>query len=128
MSSRFFASVLTRLKQITQSESDAQLARALGVSPQTLSSWKVRDSIPYSLCVDIARQHACSLDWLLMGERGRTLHTAEGWEDDMLERLRSLSRTDREATLLYIKDKQRIQALEKKLDALAYRLPNTSEG
>ncbi|WAB99911.1 MULTISPECIES: helix-turn-helix domain-containing protein [Pseudomonas] len=128
MSSRFFASVLTRLKQITQSESDAQLARALGVSPQTLSSWKVRDSIPYSLCVDIARQHACSLDWLLMGERGRTLHTAEGWEDDMLERLRSLSRTDREATLLYIKDKQRIQELEKKLDALAYRLPDTSKG
>ncbi|MCI0911250.1 helix-turn-helix domain-containing protein [Pseudomonas putida] len=128
MSSRFFASVLTRLKQITQSESDAQLARALGVSPQTLSSWKVRDSIPYSLCVDIARQHACSLDWLLMGERGRTLHTAEGWEDDMLERLRSLSCADREATLLYIKDKQRIQELEKKLDALAYRLPDTSEG
>jgi hypothetical protein len=42
--------------------------------------------------------------------------------------LRSLSFADREATLLYIKDKQRIQELEKKLDALAYREPDTSEG
>lgn len=128
MSSRFFASVLARLKQLTQSESDAQLARALDVSPQTLSSWKVRDSIPYSLCVEMARQHACSLDWLLMGERKGTSHTGEDWEVDILERLRSLSYADREATLLYIKDKQRIQELEKKLDALAYLVQDTSEG
>lgn len=121
MSSHLFASVLARLKQLTDSSTDVQLARALGVSPQTLSSWKIRDSVPYSLCVDIARQYACSLDWLLLGERGsnRALGSDEGWEDDMLARLRTLSLADRQATLHYIKDKQRIQELEEKLDALA---------
>jgi len=125
MSSHLFASVLARLKQLTDSSTDVQLARALGVSPQTLSSWKIRDSVPYSLCVEIARQYACSLDWLLLGEHGsnRTQGTDESWEDDMLARLRTLSLADRQATLHYIKDKQRIQELEEKLDALAIHVP-----
>ncbi|WP_232109523.1 helix-turn-helix domain-containing protein, partial [Pseudomonas juntendi] len=67
MSTHVLAAVLTRLKLLTGAQSDADLSRALSVSPQTLSSWKVRDSIPYSLCIEIARQHACSLDWLLLG-------------------------------------------------------------
>ena len=68
MSTNVLASVLARLKLLTATESDAELSRALAISPQTLSSWKVRDSVPYSLCIDVARQYACSLDWLLLGE------------------------------------------------------------
>ncbi|MDH1551982.1 helix-turn-helix domain-containing protein, partial [Pseudomonas juntendi] len=54
MSTHVLAAVLTRLKLLTGAQSDADLSRALSVSPQTLSSWKVRDSIPYSLCIEIA--------------------------------------------------------------------------
>ena len=130
MSTHVLAAVLTRLKLLTGAQSDADLSRALSISPQTLSSWKVRDSIPYSLCVEIARQHACSLDWLLLGDtqqcppgQGET-----GWELDMLERLRSLSPSDRQAILLLIKDKQRIQQLEQQLSELNNHLPNTASG
>ncbi|MFF7062342.1 helix-turn-helix domain-containing protein [Pseudomonas sp. NPDC008258] len=130
MSTHVLAAVLTRLKLLTGAQSDADLSRALSISPQTLSSWKVRDSIPYSLCVNIARQHACSLDWLLLGDaqqcppgQGET-----GWECDMLERLRSLSPSDRQAILLLIKDKQRIQQLEQQLSELNNHLPNTASG
>lgn len=120
MSTHVLAAVLTRLKLLTGAQSDAELSRKLSISPQTLSSWKVRDSIPYSLCVDIARQHACSLDWLLLGEAEQSPATQDeaDWEYDMLERLRTLSPTDRQAILLVIKDKQRIQQLEQKLNAL----------
>lgn len=120
MSTHVLAAVLTRLKLLTGAQSDAELSRKLSISPQTLSSWKVRDSIPYSLCVDIARQHACSLDWLLLGEAEQSPAAQDeaGWEYDMLERLRTLSPTDRQAILLVIKDKQRIQQLEQKLNAL----------
>lgn len=130
MSSHLFVSVLARLKSLTGSDTDVQLAKALGVSPQTLSSWKMRDSIPYSLCVDVARQHGCSLDWLLLGEResGRAVQEGDGWEDDMLKRMRSLSLADRQATLLYIKDKQRIQELQQQLDELAERIPIAARG
>ena len=130
MSTHVLAAVLTRLKLLTGAQSDADLSRARSVSPQTLSSWKVRDSIPYSICIEIAKQHACSLDWLLLGEAAQ--HPAckgdTGWEGDMLERLRTLSPTDRQAILLLIKDKQRIQQLERQLGELAHHLPNAARG
>ncbi|QHG68291.1 helix-turn-helix domain-containing protein [Pseudomonas putida] len=120
MSSHLFASVLARLKLLTESDTDVQLARALKVSPQTLSSWKVRDSIPYSLCVDLARQHGCSLDWLLLGERddSRAVESQDSWQSDLLGRLRELSHSDRQSVLLYIEDKQRMRQLERQLREL----------
>jgi hypothetical protein len=120
MSSHLFASVLARLKLLTGSDTDVQLARALKVSPQTLSSWKVRDSIPYSLCVDLARQHGCSLDWLLLGERddSRAVGSQDSWQNDLLGRLCELSHSDRQSVLLYIEDKQRIRQLERQLQEL----------
>ncbi|MBO9552527.1 helix-turn-helix domain-containing protein [Pseudomonas sp.] len=130
MSSRSFASVLARLKLLTCSDTDVQMARALEVSPQTLSSWKVRDSIPYSICVDLARQHGCSLDWLLLGERddSRPADTQDSWENDILTRLRGLSQEDRQAVLLHIEDKQRIRQLERQLQELTRRMPAAHSG
>lgn len=119
MSTHILAEVLTRLKLLTGANTDAELSRALSVSPQTLSSWKVRESIPYSLCIDIAKKHACSLDWLLLGQAEHNAAPSDvGWECDMLERLRTLSHSDRQAILLLIKDKQRIQQLEQQLSEL----------
>jgi hypothetical protein len=120
MSTHALASVLTKLKLLTATDTDAELSRALSISPQTLSSWKVRDSIPYALCIAVARQHACSLDWLLGdAEQPPTYPGEAGWEHDMLERLRTLSLIDRQAILLCIKDKQRIQQLERQLSELS---------
>jgi len=130
MSTNVLASVLARLKLLTATESDAELSRALSISPQTLSSWKVRDSVPYSLCIDVARQYACSLDWLLLGEpeHHRPRLEEDGWESDMLARLRTLSLADRQAVLLLVEDKQRIQQLERQLNALTSRLPDAASG
>ncbi|MBC3474129.1 helix-turn-helix domain-containing protein [Pseudomonas sp. Rh2] len=130
MSSPLFASVLARLKLLTGSETDVQLARALAVSPQTLSSWKVRGSIPYALCIDIARQRGCSLDWLLLGEYqdGPSGLANETWESDMLARLRALSVADRQAIQLQIEDKQRIHQLERQVRELTLRMPTPIEG
>jgi len=126
MSTNLLSPVLARLKLLMGCETDAELSRALAISPQTLSSWKVRDSIPYSICIEIARQHACSLDWLLLGEPVQHRKAKkDDWEWDMLERLRTLSADDRQAVLLLIQDKQRIQQLEQQLSALAKHLPET---
>lgn len=61
-------SVLERLAQTLGSRTGSQLAEALGVSPQTISSWKSRESVPYAQCVSIASEWGISLDWLLTGE------------------------------------------------------------
>lgn len=59
--------ITDRLRIAMSAESDGALARALGVSPATVSSWRNRDSRPYALCIDIAERRAISLDWLLIG-------------------------------------------------------------
>lgn len=125
MSTKGFVAVLGRLKLLTQTTSDSGLAKVLGVSPQTLSSWKVRSSIPYSFCVDLALQHGVSLDWLLLGEGPRQrlsalapLLNSDHWESDLLASVRSLSRTDQQAIALVVRDKQRIRQLEQQLAEL----------
>jgi len=46
----------------------------------------------------------------------------------MLDRLRTLSPADRQAILLLIKDKQRIQQLEQLLSELTSHLPKATSG
>lgn len=127
MSSLLLVAVLSRLKHITASDTDAALSKALGVSPQTLSSWKVRNSIPYSICVEMAARLGISLDWLLMGEgpQLRLLGDStqeQAWESQLLGQLRSLKPADRQAVLINIQDKLRIDQLERQVEALTHHL------
>ncbi|WP_459206070.1 helix-turn-helix domain-containing protein [Pseudomonas sp. MLB6B] len=124
MSNTSVSLLLARLKLLTQSESDAQLSKALHISPQTLSSWKVRDSIPYAFCVKIARIYACSLDWLLLGE-GEPQRAPGGldeWESALLAQLRTLTQPDRQAILVQVQDRQRLQQLELQVQSLHAQL------
>ncbi|MBX6962563.1 hypothetical protein EX229_22820, partial [Providencia rettgeri] len=75
MSKKEIEIIIDRLKSVLNVTTDAALCRALDVSPQTLSSWKLRDSIPYAICVDISIKQNVSLDWLLLG-RGERVNEA----------------------------------------------------
>lgn len=68
MSNRNAVAVIARLKELLQVESDSALCEVINVSPQTLSSWKTRDKVPYAICVDYSQIADASLDWLLTGE------------------------------------------------------------
>ncbi|HAT1685150.1 TPA: bacteriophage CI repressor [Klebsiella oxytoca] len=59
--------VINRLKQVFSVTSDSALCSKLDVSPQTLSSWKARNKIPYANCVEVSERTDVSLDWLLTG-------------------------------------------------------------
>jgi hypothetical protein len=121
--------VLTRLKQITGTKSDASLSLALNVSPQTLSSWKGRDSTPYSLCVEIAQSHGVSLDWLLLGEgpilRQETSHPpsenpdSSTRENTILALWRLLDEDGRCAIQNALEEKRRLRDMEIKLAEMA---------
>jgi hypothetical protein len=67
MSTTDVVSVLSRLKTLFAVETDADLAEAMEIKKTTLSSWKRRESVPYSECVQIAQERMVSLDWLLAG-------------------------------------------------------------
>lgn len=125
MRSKKSQAVLTRLKQITGTKSDASLSSALKISPQTLSSWKGRDSTPYSLCVDIAQTRGISLDWLLLGE-GPILRPVPGQsseenqdnsnrENTILALWRLLNEEDRHAIQYALEEKRRLRDMELQL-------------
>lgn len=129
MRSKKSQAVLARLKQITDTKSDASLSSALQVSPQTLSSWKGRDSTPYSLCVDIAQTRGISLDWLLLGE-GPILRPASSpsaeenqesttRENTILALWRLLNEDDRCAIQNALEEKRRLRDLELQLSEMA---------
>ena len=129
MRSKKSQAVLTRLKQITGTKSDASLSSALKISPQTLSSWKGRDSTPYSLCVDIAQTRGISLDWLLLGE-GPVLRPVAGHspeenqdnsnrENTILALWRLLNEEDRHAIQHALEEKRRLRDMELQLAEMA---------
>ncbi|WP_095082779.1 helix-turn-helix domain-containing protein [Pseudomonas sp. Irchel s3h17] len=132
MRSKKSQAVLARLKQITGTTTDTSLSSALQVSPQTLSSWKGRDSIPYALCVDIAQARDVSLDWLLLGlgpiqrqaHANHTEHTQASTtrEHTILALWRLLNEDDRCAIQSALEEKKRLRELELKLAEIASHL------
>ncbi|WP_110973227.1 helix-turn-helix domain-containing protein [Pseudomonas huaxiensis] len=132
MSINGFAAVLARMKLVTQSTTDSGLSSALGVSPQTVSSWKGRDSIPYAICVELAEKHGICLDWLLVGEgpkfRTAAQHAINAsldpeWETQLITQLRLLDPSDLHAITLAIQEKQRLRELERQMEKIAGLVP-----
>lgn len=129
MSTKGFDAILRRMKHITATKTDTELSAALNVSPQTLSSWKGRDSVPYSLCIDLAERHGVALDWLFLGEgpQQRSLpadspsseHPLQEWETQLLTRLRTLNLQDQQAIAQAVEEKQRINMLERQVEEMS---------
>ncbi|MCL1479059.1 helix-turn-helix domain containing protein [Marinobacter sp. M3C] len=124
--------VLSRMKKIFGVERDADLARALAISPQTLSSWRQRAAVPYALCVECAKTKGASLDWLLYGE-GQMMRDNSASpaafnhnvtdEDSVIrmqiyEILETLSHEDLEDILSEAAHRQRLRALEHRFETL----------
>ena len=132
MSNKKSIEILERLKKIIQVKTDAGLSEALGVSPQTLSSWKGRDSIPYSICIDLARERGVSLDWLLAGRGDMFLslhsdplsatHTLAAHEQKMLVMFRVLEASDQRNIYKLVEDKRHLQELTNRVEELSARL------
>lgn len=138
MRSKKSQAVLARLKLATGTKTDASLSLALKISPQTLSSWKGRDSTPYSLCVDFAHARGISLDWLLLGV-GPMLRPAAGdlaennpettpQENTILALWRLLDHDDRCAIQCALEEKRRLRELELKLAAMSSALSALQRG
>lgn len=129
MNSSDVTAVLDRLKEHFGVTKDAELARELGTSPQTLSSWRQRNSIPYAMCVDLSMEQGVSLDWLLYGEGNRLRSSSANRNPDpefaaltLGERataaLAALSPDDLEAIKEQTENEIRIRALEGKYEEL----------
>lgn len=59
--------ILDRVMDVAGSRTDTATATALGVSSQTLSNWKSRETIPYEALCQFANRQGLALDYLLFG-------------------------------------------------------------
>lgn len=60
--------ILERVAVAIGAKNDAALARSLGVSRQTLSSWRKRGTVPHEAVAAFAADKGFSLDYLLLGK------------------------------------------------------------
>ena len=127
MGNKSAASVLDRLHQVFGVKNDNQLGDALQVNRSTLGNWRSRDSVPYTVCVDVALERGISLDWLLTGEgpmhRGEAGQAVQGAAENPREQaLLALWRELDEGTQREIQraaeEKKRLKALEQRLQEL----------
>ncbi|UQZ89180.1 hypothetical protein C4J81_08205 [Deltaproteobacteria bacterium Smac51] len=64
--------ILDRLKQISNANSDSELASALGLKYSSVSSAKSRGMIPTAWIINTANLFGVSADWLIFGEARKT--------------------------------------------------------
>jgi len=112
-------SVLDRLQKALDVKSDSALSRALGVNRATLGNWRTRDSVPYSICVNVAVEKGISLHWLLVGQ-GEMLFNGTGQSTEtlcsnhakLIELFDALSADQQKEALQLISEKKRLNDLE----------------
>jgi phage repressor protein C with HTH and peptisase S24 domain len=63
-----FEARIKRIYEVTGIKNDAQLARALGMRPQSVNSARKRKKVPYSWIKKIADKYKISSDWIWFGE------------------------------------------------------------
>ena len=127
MGNKSAASVLDRLHQVFGVKNDNQLGDALQVNRSTLGNWRSRDSVPYTVCVDVALERGVSLDWLLTGEgpmrraevgRAATANAESPREQALLALWRELDEDAQREIQLAAEEKKRLKTLEQRLQEL----------
>lgn len=126
MGNKSASDVLDRLHTVFGVKNDNQLGEAIQVNRSTLGNWRSRDSVPYTLCVDVALERGISLDWLLAGEglmrRGEGLPEQEvsenAREQAILALWRGLDEQAQQEIQRAAEEKKRLLTLENRLQEL----------
>ncbi|EAB1945973.1 bacteriophage CI repressor [Salmonella enterica] len=131
MNKKAVNAVLLRLMSLFNVDNDSELARVLNVNRQTLASWRKRDSVPYSICINIAEERGVSLDWLLTGKGEEEVSKVESATQSfsqadlkMLELLNQLDPEVRRDLMRGAEEKQRVIEMEKQIQELSAQLNN----
>lgn len=67
--------IIDRMKEVLSVKTDVELAEALQIGKSSIGVWRMRDRAPIPECVQIAQNHAISLDWLVFGRGKKTLES-----------------------------------------------------
>jgi len=85
-----FHAVMRRLKETFGASTDKGLANEMGVSPQTLATWKSRLTIPYRAITEVAKNKNLSLDHLLLGRAQQPAPAGDQIREQVIAVLREM--------------------------------------
>lgn len=118
--------IIDRLLEVHNLSSDSTLALSLNINKQSISNWRNRNSIPFELCMSIAKEKDIDLNWLLKGEGGMYRHQPIAPTSRKLQMMNklmeSLSERQQEEILSAIEEKERLNRIEKQLSDVTARL------
>lgn len=60
--------ILNKIKDIKGLRTDTELAALFNVKPQTLSTWRKRQTIPFGLIIALCEKEKWPISWLLAGQ------------------------------------------------------------
>ena len=66
--------IIENLKKVLNVKSNKELAIELGVKPNTISSWKQRNSVDYKLLIELSCKKKFDINYLFKGETASTQH------------------------------------------------------
>jgi hypothetical protein len=113
MNKKSAATVLDRLQQALSVESDSELSRKIGINRATLGNWRNRNSIPYSLCINICEKENLSIDWLLTGEGEMFRQKSIASDNKIISLMLECLNEHQKLEVFYmIKEKMRLNELE----------------
>jgi transcriptional regulator with XRE-family HTH domain len=60
--------IISRLKEVFKTNTNAALAAQLGVNHQDIRNWRNRNSPPFEICIKVSNELNVDLNWLLKGQ------------------------------------------------------------
>ncbi|MBF0263515.1 MAG: helix-turn-helix domain-containing protein [Magnetococcales bacterium] len=65
---KFLPPILSRIGEYLKTDKNHLIAERLYVEPQTVSTWKGRNDVPFSQAIAFAKRENLNIEWLLTGE------------------------------------------------------------
>jgi len=113
------AAILNRLCLVLDVREDQALSLKLGEQPQTLEQWREQGQVPYEACETVAEQQKISLKWIITGFGD--MHGTATMDRRMYimnQLMEALPDQQQKEILAIIKEKERVNTLERKIEAL----------
>jgi transcriptional regulator with XRE-family HTH domain len=122
--------VIDRLGIVMNVKNDSELCKLLNLARTTVSTWRGRDSVPYSLCVKIAQEKEVSLDWLLTGHGAIYRNQTPAYSEDSIDHRHAallslydaLAEDQQREILTNVQEKERLNRVEEQLGDLLKKL------
>jgi len=113
------SAILSRMNLVSNTVGDAQLSKAMQESTNTLKQWRKNGQVPYEACERMAEKYKVSLKWLITGFGDmNSKDTMDRRMYIMNQLMEALPDQQQQEILAAIKEKERINDLERKIVAL----------